>query len=195
MKEVDYYPQLATSLEKVFLSNIINNDINVKALYLPDYGSQVRSFLTKYIEMNSGNVSEALIEFSRDVPKLRTDIVMVFDNPKTNKFKLIVVEVKLVSSAGLSELSQLIGYTLVTNIEYGLLVNINGGISSELKDILLTDIEMSKIQRLHSKSLERTEYGYGVLAYTSSTQNLEYIETLSNNSIPGLTRQLEAEIS
>lgn len=195
MNEVSYYPQLAASLEKIFTSNLTNNAINVKALYLPKYGSQVRSFLTRYIEMNIGNVSESLIEFSHDVPKLRTDIVLLFDNPKTNKFKLVIVEVKLVSSAGLSELSQLIGYSLVTKIEYGLLVNIDGGISSELKDILLTDIDISQIQRLKSDTTDVTEYRYGVLGFNSTTEGFDYIETLSRNSIPSLTERIEKEIS
>lgn len=195
MNEVSYYPQLAESLENIFSSNLTNSSINMKALYLPEHGSQVRSFLKKYIEMNPGNVSESLIKFSLDVPRLRTDIVILFDNPKTNKFKLVIVEVKLVTSAGLSELSQLIGYSLVTKIEYGVLVNINGSISSELKDILLTDIDISKIQRLDSKSSNKTEYKYSVLGYNSNTNNFNYIETLSRSSIPSLTEQLENEIS
>jgi|GEM_PF-453172 len=192
MNEVSYYPQLARDLEAIVASNLQDTNIHVHALYLPRDGSHIRRYLETYIAQHPGEVSDALIECAGDIPKLRTDIVLVFDNPVTNKFQLVIVEVKLVSSAGLSELSQLIGYSLVTKVEYGLLINVNGGISSELKDILLTDIDIAEVTRTLSTSGHSTEYHFGVLGYQSATGNFQYIETLAQHSLPQMVGEIES---
>lgn len=195
MKEVDYYPELAVRLEEVISANISDNDINIKAMYLPAYGSQIREFLSKYIASNPNNVSESLREFAKDVPKLRTDMIVLADNPTTNKFTIIIIEVKLLNSAGLSELSQLIGYNLVSKIRYGILINVGGGVSSELQDILITDKDVTEIERKISVSPYAQLHKIGVMSYLPTTKNLDYVETLSGVSIPSLANEIQQELS
>lgn len=195
MKEVDYYPELAERLEEVISANISNPDINIKAMFLPNYGSQIREFLSRYIADNQDNVSKKLVDFAKDVPKLRTDMVVLADNPKTNKFTIVIIEVKLLNSAGLSELSQLIGYNLVSKIQYGILVNVGGGVSKELQDILITDEDVTEIERKISISPYKQLHKIGVMSYIPTTKNLDYVETLSGVSIPSLTSEIEQELS
>lgn len=195
MKEVDYYPELAKRLRELFAANFANEDINIEVMFLPEFGSQLREYLTNYIARNNGNVSEALKTFARGVPKLRTDMVILADNPETNKCAMVIVEVKLLNSAGLSELSQLIGYNLVSKVKYGILVNVGGGISPELQDILLADADVTEIERKISVPPYTQQHKIGVMSYIPSTGNLEYIETLSGVSIPSLASEIEQELS
>lgn len=195
MNEVAYYPELAACLESTIKANLNNPSINVKGLYLPEYGSQIRAFLHRYISENEGTVSESLKVFAEDVPKLRTDIVMLLDNPSTNKFEMIIIEAKLLGSAGLTELSQLIGYSLVTKIKYGLLININGGASNELAHILETDLDLARIERTISDEPFSITHKIGMMTYSSETANLSSIETSSVKSLPQLVEEIEASIS
>lgn len=195
MNEVSYYPELASSLEDAVRANISDADINVKALFLPTYGNNIRDYLQKYIDSNKNNVSNSLIDFAKSVPKVRTDIILLFDNPVTDKFTIVIVEVKLLNSAGLSEFSQLIGYNLVTKIEYGILVNVGGGISSDLNSILLTDADITKIERIISTPPYKQMHKIGVMSYNSTTKNLDYVETLTGVSIPKLVSEIQSRLS
>lgn len=195
MNEVSYYPELAASLEETIKANLSNGDINVKALYLPTFGNNIRDYLNYYVEHNRDNASESLRDFSKDVPKVRTDTIVLFDNPKTDKFTIVIVEVKLLNSAGLSEISQLIGYNLVTKIEYGILVNVGGRISTDLNSILLSDADVTKIERIISTPPYKQMHKIGVMSYDPSTKNLNYIETLTGVSIPKLVQEIENKLS
>ena len=195
MNEVSYYPELASSLEETIKANLSSNDINVKALYLPTYGNNIRDYLVYYVEHNKGNVSKSLEVFLKDVPKVRTDTIVLFDNPKTDKFTIVIVEVKLLNSAGLSEFSQLIGYNLVTKIEYGILVNVGGRISTDLNSILISDADVTKIERIISTPPYKQMHKIGVMSYNPSTKNLDYIETLTGVSIPKLVQEIENKLS
>jgi len=195
MNEVDYYPELSKQLETVIIANLSNGDIKVKALYLPFDGSNVRSYLDKYLNTPHVNASDSLRHYAIDVPKLRTDVVLVFDNPVTNQFKLVIVEVKLLGSAGLSELSQLIGYSLVTKAEYGLLINVNGGVSNELASIMSIDKDLTYIERLINDTDKQTTTSIGVMSYTHDTYNFEYFPTQAIKSLPHLVETIQNQIS
>lgn len=190
MIEVDYYPELSEVLENTIKANISDPNITVKALYLPEYGSNIRSFLAKYLESDGVIVSDSLRLYAEDVPKLRTDIIVLLDNPTTNKFQIIVVEAKLLGAAGLTELSQLIGYCLVTKAGYGLLINVNGGASNELTTILNQDLDLTKIERKLTHQPFETTHKIGVMTYSSETRNLSYIPTSALKSLPQVIQEI-----
>ena len=181
-------------IERIIKSNISSPHIVIKALYLPEYGNNIRSYLDYYIKTSERNVSRALAEYAKDVPKIRTDIIVLADNPRQNKFVITILEVKLLGSMGLSELSQLIGYGLVAKTKYGVLVNINGGISSDLRKILLTDKDITNIKRKLEQSPFEQTYKTGVMSYNPNTKALDYIETLSGITIPKLAGLIEGEL-
>lgn len=190
MIEVDYYPELSEVLENTIKANVNDPNIHIKALYLPEYGSNIRSFLAKYLGEQGVVASDTLKRYAEDVPKLRTDIIVVLDNPKTNKFQIIVVEAKLLGSAGLTELSQLIGYCLVTKASHGLLINVNGGASNELTTILNQDLDLTKIERKLTHEPFETTHKIGVMTYSSETRNISYIPTSALKSLPQVIQEI-----
>lgn len=195
MNEVAYYPELALCLEEIIRANLTNDDITVRCFYLPNDGHNIRSYLEGYLSDSNHLASRALQEFALDVPKIRTDLAILVDNPVTNKFKIILVEAKLLGSAGLTELSQLIGYCLVTKVTYGILVNINGGVSNELAHILTTDEDVMKIERKLAVEDQSITHKIGVMTYHPQTRNLSYIPTSAINSLPQVIEEIESSIS
>lgn len=117
------------------------------------------------------------------------------DNPATNKFQIIIVEAKLLGSAGLTELSQLIGYCLVTKAGFGLLINVNGGASNELATILNQDLDLTKIQRKLTHEPFEITHKIGVMSYSSETKNLSYIPTSALKSLPQVIEEIVTSIS
>ena len=71
---------------------------------------------------------------------------MIYSVVVTNgkKFEIVILEIKLRETVGLNQWSQLIGYNLVSNAKYGLLININAGASERLKRILTFDVDNIK---------------------------------------------------
>ncbi len=194
MNEVAYYPEIAVALEREITANLNGSAINVKVAYLPTYGSQLRQFLAAYIEQAT-ETSAALQVFARDVPKIRTDLAIILDNPSKNAFEIVIVEAKLVSSAGLSELSQLIGYSLVSKTKYGLLLNINSGISNDLSMILETDADIVNIDRRLVNSDESSVHKFGVVKYSSETKQISNFPTRSVRSLATMIEEIEDRIS
>lgn len=75
---------------------------------------------------------KCLEEYSNIMSPLNLDIFCVVTNGK--KFEIVILEIKLRETVGLNQWSQLIGYNLVSNAKYGLLININAGASERLKE-------------------------------------------------------------
>jgi len=109
--------------------------------------------------------------YSRNTPPLNLDIFGVITNGI--EFEIIVLEVKLRESTGLAEWSQLLGYCLVSGAKYGLLVNINAGASPRLKDILVTEVDASRIVRRKANG-ETIEHLLGFMQWNTDTKNFEY---------------------
>lgn len=194
MNEVAYYPELAKHLEVAITANLTDSSVNIKALYLPTFGSNIRSFLASYLADHALDASDALRKYSLDVPKIRTDIAVVFDNPKTNKFQILLIEAKLLGSAGLTQLSQLLGYCLVTKAEYGLLINIGGGISNELADIIAFDKDVIKIDRTLKAPPFKILHKIGIMSYIPATNGFQYYPTESVGSLPQVVGEIERHI-
>jgi hypothetical protein len=113
---------------------------------------------------------DCLKNFARRMPFLNVDIFAVITD--SEKFELLVLEVKLRKSAGLAQWSQLIGYCMVTDCKYGLLVNIDGGVSDRLIDLLRQNTDVSKIIRLKDNKPIETLLGF--MQWNSITKNFEY---------------------
>jgi hypothetical protein len=105
------------------------------------------------------------------MPPLNVDIFAVITNGK--KYELLILEVKLLKSVGLSQWSQLIGYCMVSDCRYGLLININNGASDRLTELLRQNTDVSKIIRLKENN-DRIETHLGFMQWNSITKNFEY---------------------
>ena len=105
------------------------------------------------------------------------------------KFVILILEVKLKPSVGLAEWSQLLGYNLVSDAKYGLLINIDGGASNRLVHILSTEKDTSKIVRIKENG-HRIEHLFGFMQWNSLTQNFEYSNLGQIWSLSALSNEL-----
>jgi hypothetical protein len=165
--EVFYYPEITSFIEMQLQSNFRARNKNNIHIYwkIGEMKSKIEELFTEHpVECN------CLKNFVRKMPSLNVDIFAVITDGL--KFELLILEVKLVKSAGLAQLSQLIGYCMVTDCKYGLLVNIDGGASDRLIDLLQHNTAVSKIVRI--KDNNKIETLLGFMEWNSITKNFEY---------------------
>jgi hypothetical protein len=127
--------------------------------------SKIEELITEH--PSEGN---CLQDFVRKMPPLNVDIFAVITDEV--KFELLILEVKLIKSAGLAQWSQLIGYCMVADCKYGLLVNIDGTASERLFELLRQNTDVSKIVRM--KCNNKIETLLGFMQWNSITKNFEY---------------------
>lgn len=127
--------------------------------------------------------------FSQRVPPLNLDIFALITNGI--KFELLILEIKLMNSAGLKEWSQLVGYCLVSGAKYGLLINIDNGASPRLAQILSTEDHLSHIKTIVDE--DSLEHCLGFMQWDSLTKNFEYSNLGLIRSLSALSNHLEAE--
>ena len=130
-------------------------------------------------------------DFSKQVPPLSLDIFALVTDKQ--KFELLILEVKLVRSAGLSEWSQLVGYCLVSGAKYGLLLNIDNSASQRLMQMLHTEQHISQISTIVNGKTR--EHLLGFMQWNSLTQNFEYTNLGTIKSLSDLSSRLIAEFT
>ena len=118
---------------------------------------------------------------------LNLDIFGIITNGE--KFEIVILEVKLRESVGLAEWSQLLGYNVVSNAKFGLLINIDNGASSRLSAILSSDEDVSKIIRRKNHGEEMTHL-LGFMQWNTITQNFEYSAMGQLWSLSALSQEL-----
>ena len=180
--EESYYPEIQEFIEAQLKSNFRTQDQRELNVF---WGiGELKTNLNRIINAHPDKCSCARA-FSQRVPPLNLDIFALITDG--TRFEILILEVKLMSSAGLKEWSQLVGYCLVSGAKYGLLVNIDNGASPRLSQILSTEEHLSHIQTLVND--EKKEHLLGFMQWDSLTQNFEYsnlgliksISALSNN--------------
>ena len=152
--------------------------------------SKIKELIYEYPEK-----CKCLEEYSNIMSPLNLDIFCVVTNGK--KFEIVILEIKLRETVGLNQWSQLIGYNLVSNAKYGLLININAGASERLKRILTFDVDTSRIVRKKADGTE-IEHLLGFMQWNTVTQNFEYTNLGEINSLSALStaliKQFESDI-
>ena len=136
--------------------------------------------------------SEQLKYYSISSHKLHLDISIVVENKKNGRFEIIIFEVKKVKTLGLGELSQLIGYCLVSKSRFGVLINVDKSVSGEFSVILDGDLDLTKIiRKIDNKEIE---HRLGVMIWNSKTLKIEYTNSGSIKTMPELIRLVEESI-
>ena len=97
------------------------------------------------------------------------------------------------SAVGLKEWSQLVGYCLVSNAKYGLLVNINNGASPRLSQILSTEEHLSLIKTIVNQ--QQQEHNLGFMQWDSLTQSFDYSNLGLVKSLSDLSNRLTVDFS
>lgn len=165
--EVDYYPEIMQYVKEQIESNFAASGHSLK-VYCKT--GELRKGLQAIINEN-GITTPSIVKFAASTPPLSLDIFGLITDGVD--YQLLIMEIKLRSSIGLTELSQLLGYCVVSDANYGLLINIEGGVSPRLTDLLqnepgLFDFDIEKKRRT------RTSHKFGVMTWDSETQVVNY---------------------
>lgn len=147
----------------------------------------------KEIVRENNITTPAILEFAASTPPLSLDIFALITNG--TKYELLIIEVKLMRAVGLTQLSQLIGYCIVSNAQYGLLVNVNGGESPRLTNLIMNEPDLMRIIRTLSNKQITVEHNLGVMEWDSDTQNLTYTGFGAIRTISELCKKLEAKFN
>jgi hypothetical protein len=186
--EVSYYPEIQKFIEAQLKSNFVAS--NKRELYIFWGIGELKTNLERIIKENPSECS-CTIKFSECVPPLNLDIFALITDGVL--FELLILEVKLVKSAGLSEWSQLVGYCLVSGSKYGLLVNIDNGSSPRLAQMLHSEHHISHIQTIVNG--EPREHMLGFMQWNSLTHNFEYSNLGLIKSLSELSSRLASEFT
>ena len=178
--EVSYYPEILREIDTQLLSNFRaakRTDIHIywKA-------GELKKGLTELVKTHP-QYCACFATYAQTIPPLNLDFFGIITDSRN--FELVILEVKLVKAAGLSEWSQLIGYSLVSRAQYGILINIDNGASSRLTEILQLDHDLSRITTLQQK--KTIEHNLGFMQWNSITQNFEYTNLGRINSLSALS--------
>lgn len=165
--EVSYYPEIMGYLKMQIESNLASRgrgDIKVFCK-IGELSSKLREIIAENPEKCA-----CLTQFAQNVPPLNLDIFAVITDGE--HFELLILEVKLLASVGLNQWSQLVGYCIVSNAKYGLLVNVDAGGSNRLIGLLQNEENLSLIIRQCSQG--NIEHHLGLMQWDSLTHNFEY---------------------
>ena len=166
--EVSHYPEITKFIELQLQSNFRAQGINDVNIFWKS--GELTSKIQELIQEHPKECS-CLDSYRKITPPLNLDIFGVVTDGV--KFEIVILEVKLVTAAGLKEWSQLIGYNLVSNAKYGLLINIDAGASERLAGILSLNEDSSRIIRKKTDGSE-IEHLLGFMQWNTITQNFEY---------------------
>lgn len=165
--EVSYYPEIQSFIEAQLKSNFRAKRHRELSVF---WGiGELKTNLQRIISENPEKC-RCVSNFAQRVPPLNLDIfALVTDGCR---FEILILEVKLMNSAGLKEWSQLVGYCLVSRAKYGLLINIDNGASTRLSHILASEEHLSHIREQIDGEL--CEHCLGFMQWDSLTQSFEY---------------------
>ncbi len=184
--EVSYYPEIQQFIEAQLKSNFTAS--NKRKLYVFWGIGELKSNLQRIIRENPMEC-ECATQFANRVPPLNLDIFGLITDGE--KFELLILEIKLVKSAGLSEWSQLVGYCLVAGAKYGLLINIDNGGSSRLHQMLQTERHISNINTMVNDNPQ--EHQLGFMKWDSLTHNFEYTNLGAIKSLSDLSNRISLD--
>lgn len=186
--EVSYYPEIQRFIEAQLKSNFRarnHRELNVF------WGiGELKSNLQKIIRDNP-EVCNCVRDFAQRTPPLNLDIfALITDGIRS---ELLILEIKLMNSAGLKEWSQLVGYCLVSGAKYGLLINIDNGASPRLAQILSTENHLSCIETIVRGNQQ--DHYLGFMQWDSLTQSFEYSNLGLIKSLSDLSNRIATEFA
>ena len=183
--EISYYNEIMKFIKEQIESNF---SAWKKPLKVYCKTGELSKGLQEIVEENN-ITTESILTFASSTPPLSLDIFALITDGE--KYELLIIEVKLLKSVGLTQLSQLIGYCIVSNAQYGLLVNVNGGESPRLTNLIMNEPDLMHIVRQLETKGKYVEHNLGVMEWDSDTQNLTYTGYGAIRTISELCKKLE----
>lgn len=186
--EVSHYPEIQEFIEDQIKSNFMVANKNA-----PDVFWGIGELKGNLRRLISAHPEKCLCaqKFAQNIPPLNLDIFALITNGTI--FNLLILEIKLMKAAGLKELSQLIGYCLVSGAKYGLLINIDNGASPRLSQILSTEENISHIHVMNNEAVQ--EHCLGFMQWDSLTKSFEYSNLGLIKSLSDLSKRLLIDFS
>lgn len=181
--EESYYDEIMAFVKSQIESNFLSAKRPLK-VYCKK--GELRKGLNAIVQENSITI-QSIIDFLNRTPPLSLDIFALITDGID--YQLLIIEVKDMKAVGLQQFSQLVGYSIVGRAKYGLLVNVDGGESPRLTELIHTDEDLMTIDQILS-SEKRIQHHYGVMEWDSLTHNLTYTENGTIGSIPKLCKNL-----
>ena len=185
--ETDYYQEIALELVTQ-LSNNINSDQYLVKPIIGEISSGLRTLIA-----NGYNAGEPLRLYANSVHRLHLDISILIENIENKQFEIVIFEIKKINNLGLSELSQLIGYCLVSKAQFGVLINIDKAVSRDFSIILDGDKDLTNIIRLVNNN--KIHHQLGVMKWNSKTLKVEYTNSGAIKSLPALAEKIIQQLS
>lgn len=186
--EISYYPEIQTFIEAQLKSNFRAKRHKELSVF---WGiGELKTNLQRIIVEHPDKCA-CVQDYANRVPPLNLDIFALITDE--TQFEILILEVKLMNSAGLKEWSQLIGYCLVSGARYGLLVNIDNGASPRLAHILSTEAHISDIQTVMEGAVH--EHCLGFMQWDSLTRSFEYSNLGAIKSLSELSNHLVNEFA
>ena len=182
--EVAHYPEIMRCVEMQLQSNFRAAGVTDLKIY---WKSGELTAKIKELVQEHPDTCSCMAGYSRSTPPLNLDIFAVVTDGR--KYEIVILEVKLREAVGLNQWSQLIGYNLVSNARYGLLINIDAGASSRLEGILASDVDASRIVRQKADGTT-VEHLLGFMEWNTVTQNFEYSGWGQIHSLSALSKAL-----
>ncbi len=182
--EVAHYPEIMRCVEMQLQSNFRAAGVTDLKIY---WKSGELTAKIKELVQEHPDTCSCMAGYSRSTPPLNLDIFAVVTDGR--KYEIVILEVKLREAVGLNQWSQLIGYNLVSNARYGLLINIDAGASSRLEGILASDVDASRIVRQKADGTT-VEHLLGFMEWNTVTQNFEYSGLGQIHSLSALSKAL-----
>lgn len=185
--EISYYGEIMAFIKEQIESNFSAWE---KPLKVYCKTGELQKGLREIVRENS-ITTPSIIKFADSTPPLSLDIFALITDG--TKYELLILEVKLLGSVGLTQLSQLIGYCIVSNAQYGLLINVNGGESSRLTNLIMNEPDLMYIVRALTSRNATVEHNLGVMEWDSDTQNLTYTGYGAIRTISELCKKIESK--
>lgn len=186
MSEIDHYTDIAERMKTLLEADLESevDEVNI------GYGehSRLKDMLS---EVGKEFESEQMLEDSKNALPLDLDIVLFVYFPEEDDYEMVTIEVKERNRVGLMNFSQLTGYCLVSKAKYGFLVNVGGGMSSELQDILEYREELTSFSR--TTDGENITHHSGVFEWQKSSGTLSIKNVGPISSIPKLADKLSSD--
>jgi len=170
--ERKYYPYIIKYLQDEFRT--IFQSQGLEYIILGEIDTLLAHGIMKVCD-DAGVLFKEVKHYTENLGQLNVDVFLIVINPENKKFEVIISEVKDISSMGLKEYSQLMGYCLSSYSKYGLLINVNNGVSKNLNDLLLLDYDLSTVNRIIQKG-EMITHQFGVFKWNSINNRLESLQ-------------------
>ena len=184
--EKSYYSEIATWLKDYIGSTMQqygNYIVDTEICATIDLSRGLRKLLRK------NKISSDQLLRKADLTRgLKVDIlVLVYDRAQL-KGEIIISEVKRKRGLSLHDCSQLVGYCICSDTRFGLLINVDGGISDALREILAQNTALTDIIQIVNG--RQTIRRIGILTWESKTRRGTFLPNGYLRSLPGLCRKI-----